>query len=135
MGRNRVEPLAGRAWERGARAFMLLLAITLLLAAIPFAAYGWARLTDAVPTYEEWARAGGNHGPWGNAWSFYGEGQLVFAPMMTLLTCLPPLTLAFGLVATIALKKARMFVYGLALGGLQIALAIGQLAALYWLVD
>ena len=46
------------------RWWIFLWSVTLCLSMGPFAFYGLARLTGALPSEAQWASSGSNHGPW-----------------------------------------------------------------------
>ena len=44
--------------------YIFLFGLTILIGVPPFARYSFARLSGSLPSFEEWALYGGNHGPW-----------------------------------------------------------------------
>jgi hypothetical protein len=118
-----------------------LFVITLLLGIVPFITYIIALVTSALPSYQAWREyyyemlswGSGNTAPWGRGGR--GEaGSFICYPMGILVFLLPPITILFGLTLSIKAKAFKWFAYCLLLSGFQIAIAITQLAALWWIV-
>ena len=114
------------------RIYFFLFGLTLLIGVPPFLRYSFARLSGSLPSFEEWARYGGNHGPW----HFLPSADVIVNTSFALLI-LSGTTLVASIVIAIRSNTGRFvnFAKGFALAILQVLWAFMILWTMFWAID
>jgi len=112
--------------------YSLLFCITLLIGLPPFIIYGSALHAGSIPTYDEWAHYGGNHGPW----FFSPKADLILNTSLALLF-LSGITFVVSIIISLRSNTGRfcMFAKGIVLALGQIFWAYLILRTMFWTID
>ena len=112
--------------------YSVLFCITLLIGLPPFIMYAMALYDGSLPSFEEWARYGGNHGPW----HFSPQVDMIVNTSFTLLI-LSGATLVVSVIVGLRAKGRRFFSFtkGFVLALLQLLWAYLILRVMLWAID
>lgn len=112
--------------------YIFLFGFTLLIGIPPLVKYAYERLTGSLPSYEEWVRHGGNHGPW----HFLPEADMVVNSSFALVV-LAEVTLLVSVIISLRSKGERVtnLSKGIAIVTVQLLWAFMILWTTFWAID
>lgn len=126
-----MEQVEKLAWFHKVRRFLFL--VTWVLYVPPLAIYSVARMNGTLPSEAEWAKQGGNHGPW------WGEdlGFLILLGTLVMAS-LPCFTFLFTIAECCETEKGRALLAlarGTALASFQLLVGFGVFWIVFWTID